>query len=189
MLSPWHENKYYINRRSEWLKGNKNKNVLCDHQKGNLSSFPEAFCLQTKQKNRAGPSDVRTLSGHMAVAAQTLTTAQPVTSHLQDSLSVFPPGHPMKQHNTHTHTHTNLVGHWPAGLSRAGRESFTVNWTRTGFLWESPSLTAAKIPATQTTPASKHTHTHTRTHAHTQIDAYTPWNWDTLSHLLLVSLS
>lgn len=85
----------------------------------------------------------------------------------------------MKQHSTHTHT--NLVGHWPAGLCRAGRESFTVNWTRTGFLWESPSLTAAKISATQTTLAN--------THTLTQINAYTPWNWDTFSHLLLLSLS
>lgn len=65
----------------------------------------------------------------------------------------------------HTHIHTNLVGHWPAGLCRAGRESFTVNWTRTGFLWESPSLTAAKIPATQTTLAD--THTHSNQHVHT----------------------
>lgn len=70
----------------------------------------------------------------------------------------------------HTHIHTNLVGHWPAGLCRAGRESFTVNWTRTGFLWESPSLTAAKIPATQTTLADTHTHTQqsARTHAGTR---------------------
>lgn len=67
----------------------------------------------------------------------------------------------------HTHIHTNLVGHWPAGLCRAGRESFTVNWTRTGFLWESPSLTAAKIPATQTTLADTHTHTHSNQHVHT----------------------
>ena len=107
MLSPWHENKYYINRRGEWMEGNKNKNVLCDHLKGNLSSFPEAFCLQTKKKKHAGRSDVRTLSGHMAVGAQTLTIAQPVTSQLQDSLSPSFHQATLWSSNTHTHTHTH----------------------------------------------------------------------------------
>lgn len=90
------------------MKGNKNKIVLCDHQKGNLSSFPEAFCLQTKKKKpgRSGPSDVPTLSGHMAVAGQTLTIAQPVTSHLQDSLSLRLSTRPPYEAAQHTHTHT-----------------------------------------------------------------------------------
>ena len=38
-----------------------------------------------------------------------------------------------------------------------------------------------------------HAHTHARarthTHTHTQINVCTPWNWDTFSHLLLISLS